>query len=376
MKIAIVHDWLISIGGAEKVLKEILNVYPEADLYCLLDYFKEPERKLILNGKKAKTSYLQQIPGAKKYYRYMVPFLFRAIEKFDLKDYNLVISSSHAVAKGVVTGKDQVHICYCHTPIRYVWNMKKTYLQQIPGKARKIAGNQLNRLQKWDLVTASNVDHYIANSRFVADRILKNYGKQSKVIHPPVDIDFYHLPEAGDVPPRPKPYYLIVSRLVHYKRVDLIVEAFNRMPDKNLVVVGEGPQLQDLEKKALENISFTGFLKSEEVRQYMQHADAMVLTAIEDFGITSLESQACGTPVVAFNFGGYKESVVHEETGVLFNSQTVQSIINGVEAFTIKKDQFDPIQIRSHALLFSTERFREYTSEFIRSKIEPSEAFV
>ncbi len=370
MKVAVVHDWLITIGGAEKVLKEILTVYPDADVYCLLDYFDDHNRARILNGKTTRVSYLQNIPFARKRYRMLIPFLYKSVQRFDLSKYDLVISSSHAVAKGVKTRKDQPHFSYCHTPVRYVWNMKKTYLKQIPKQARRLAGRQLNKMQKWDLATAKQVDYFIANSKFVANRIEKNYSRESRVINPPVDVDFYKLPNAQDDAPTEKPYFLVVSRLVHYKRVELIIEAFNSMPSHKLVVVGEGPQDEMLRELAGSNIEFTGFLRSKEMRHFMQHAEAMVLAAIEDFGITSLEAQACGTPVIAFDFGGYRETVDHLKSGILYPAQTMDSIVWGVNEFLQNREKFIPENIRQNAVRFGPERFREEFSNFIREKLD------
>lgn len=369
MKIAIIHDWFISVGGAEKVLKQLLDVYPNADVFCLLDHFNDDQRAQILSGKQTRSSYLQRMPFSRKHYRVMVPFFYKAIEKLNLSDYDVIISSSHAIAKGVVTTEGQTHFCYCHTPVRYVWNMKKTYLGQIPKTVRGMAMLQLNRMKRWDLKTSEKVDYFIANSRFVADRIAKNYRQESVVINPPVDAEFYQLPAKSSKVPSEHPYYLVVSRLVHYKKVDLIVETFNQLPNQRLVIVGTGPQKEMLKEMANDNIVFLDFQTSENVRRYMQYAEAMILAAIEDFGITSLEAQACGTPVIAYNYGGYKETVKHMETGVLFEEQTVESIKDGIERFNNHKSSFDQQKIRENAQSFGNDRFRSEIKTFIEGKL-------
>ena len=303
-KVAIVHDWFITIGGSEKVLRQLLLEYPEADVFCLFNFFNKQQSEEILLGRKTKSTFIERVPFSEKYYRYLVPVFFKAIEKLDLSGYDVIISSSHAVAKGVVTREGQTHFCYCHTPMRYVWNMKKTYLQQIPERARKLAIFQFNRIKKWDYNSSEKVDYFVANSKFVSERIKNNYHRESVVIHPPVDTEFFDLPKIDSKSPEKEPYFLVVSRLVHYKRTGLIVSAFKKMKDKKLVVIGAGPELGPLKSQSTDNVTFLNFQSSERIREYMQHAEAAIFCAIEDFGITCLEVQACGTPVIAYNFGG------------------------------------------------------------------------
>ena len=371
-KIAIVHDWLITIGGAEKVLRQLLIAYPEADIFCLFNFFNEQQREEILLGKKTKSTFLERVPFSKRHYRNMVPIFYKAVERLDVSDYDIVISSSHAVAKGVKTRKDQLHFCYCHTPMRYVWNMKKTYLSQIPERYRKLASGQFRRMKEWDLSTSENVDQFIANSKFVQERIRINYGKESVVVHPPVDTEFFDL-DAESRLPEENTYFLIVSRLVFYKRIDLAIEAFNAMPDKQLVIIGSGPEREKLEAISKTNIKFLNFQSSDRIRQYMQHAEAAIFSAIEDFGITCLEVQACGTPVIAYDFGGYRETVIHGETGLLFKQQSKDSIIDAVGQLEDLQAKLNPHSIRENSLDFGHERFRSQINELIERRVNEND---
>ena len=366
-KVAIVHDWLITIGGAEKVLRQLLITYPEADIFCLFNFFDENQSMEILLGRKTKSTFLEHLPFSKTHYRHLVPIFYKAVERLDVSDYDIVISSSHAVAKGVKTRKDQMHFCYCHTPMRYVWNMKKTYLSQIPERYRKLASRLFKRMKDWDLSTSEYVDQFIANSKFVHDRIKINYGADSVVINPPVDTEFFTIDTTSESP-EPQPYYLIVSRLVFYKRIDLAIKAFSDMTNKRLIIIGSGPEREKLEAMSGSNVTFLNFQSSEKIRQYMRHAEAALFSAIEDFGITCLETQACGTPVIAYNFGGYRETVVPGETGILYKYQDVDSIVDAVSELEVLKDRLDKTIIRRNSLKFSDERFRNEISELIRSK--------
>lgn len=250
MRIAVVCDWLVTYAGAERVLEQILKLYPQADLFCLVDFLAEKDRG-FLQGKKPITSFLQNMPKAKTQYRRYLPLMPLAIEQLDVSGYDLVISSSHCVAKGVITGPDQVHISYVHSPIRYAWDLQHQYLKEAKldkGIKSYIARAILHYMRLWDQRTANGVDHYIANSKFIARRIKKIYGKEAEVIYPPVDVDaFEYCEEKED-------YYLTASRLVPYKKVKLIVEAFNEMPDKKLIVIGDGPERKAIEAIAGKNI--------------------------------------------------------------------------------------------------------------------------
>lgn len=371
MKIAIVHDWLTDPGGAEKVLQQFLVCYPEADLFTTVDFFPEKARKDLLFNKYAKTTFIQNLPFAKSKYRNYLPLMPLAIEQLDLSSYDLVLSSSYAVAKGVITGPDQVHVSYVHSPIRYAWDLQHQYLRE-SGLNKGIKGWLakwfLHKIRMWDYRTAQGVDHYISNSKFISKRIKKVYGKESTVIYPPVDTSgFTFWPEKED-------FYLTASRMVPYKRIDLIVEAFAQMSDKKLVVIGDGPEMGKIKTKSAENIQILGYQSYEVLKDYMQRAKAFVFAAEEDFGITPVEAQACGTPVIAFGKGGALETVIDLEadanaTGVLFESQTVESLKLAVERFENLSDKIKPETCRKNAERFSPERFRDEVKEFISNKL-------
>jgi len=300
MKIAIVCDWLVTYAGSERVLGEIIQCYPDADLYAVVDFLPETDRAFLLN-KPVKTTYIQHFPFAKKQYRHYLPWMPLAIEQLDLSAYDLIISSSHAVAKGVLTGPHQIHISYVHSPMRYAWDLQHQYLKE-SGLDRGIKGHIakyfLHRLRLWDQRTAHGVDHFIANSQFIAKRIWKTYRREATVIHPPIDL-------AQFKPYMQKEnYYLAASRLVPYKKIDLIVEAFAAMPDKKLIVIGDGPDFNKIKAKAAENVEMLGYQSNEKLTYYLQRAKAFVFAAEEDFGLLPLEAQACGTPVIAYGKGG------------------------------------------------------------------------
>jgi len=352
MRVALVHDWFTVYAGSERVVEQILRVFPQADVYALVDFLKEEERG-FLQGKRAQVSFIQRLPKAQQRYRTYLPLMPLAIEQFDLRGYDLVISSSHAVAKGVITGPDQLHICYCHSPIRYAWDLQHQYLKESGlerGVKSWIARALLHYLRLWDSRTANGVDLFIANSRYIARRILKVYRRQAEVIYPPVDVEAFTLRQDKE------DFYLTASRMVPYKRVDLIVEAFSQMPDKRLVVIGDGPEMPKVRAKAGPNVTLLGYQPFEVLMDYMQRAKAFVFAAEEDFGIAPVEAQACGTPVIAFGKGGAAETVVAGETGIFFQDQNVPSLIKAIAEF--EKLSFDPLRVRKNAERFSSERFR------------------
>lgn len=366
-KVAIIHDWLIGVGGAEKVLSQLLILYPDATVFCALDFLDDQNRTNLLQGKKTTTTFLNKIPLAKKYYRFLIPLFYRSIEKLPLDGFDLIISSSHSIAKGVKTNSNQQHFCYCHTPMRYVWNMKKTYLENLPFFVKPIAMKQFKRLRNWDLENSSRVDYFIANSNFIANRIKSNYNRESTVIHPPVDDIFYHLPDVQIPIANRESFFLVVSRLVNYKKIDLIIAAFNQLPNHKLVIIGDGPQRKKLTKMANSNITMLGYQSKDRVRHYLQEAQAIVVAAIEDFGITSLQAQACGTPVIALGYGGYLDSVIPDKTGVFFNQQTVASLIEGIHKFEQIKVSLDHLEIRENAEKFGNKLFRKKIQSFIEA---------
>lgn len=361
-RIAIVHDWLPLYGGAERVLEQILALFPTADLFSIVDFIPDGERRFLLN-KSVKTSFIQKLPLAERLYRLYLPLMPLAIEQFDLSEYRLVLSSSYAVAKGILTGPDQLHLCYCHSPIRYGWDLQGQYLKQMGTKnsfSKLLARLLLHYIRMWDLRTTQGVDHFASNSAFVARRIKKVYGRKAVVIHPPVDTNAFCLGSVRDS------YYLTASRLVPYKKIDLIVEAFAGMPDKRLVVIGDGPEFERIKAIATGNVSMVGFQCRDSLVSYMQRARAFVFAAEEDFGIAPVEAQACGTPVIAYGKGGVTETVVAGETGVFFSEQTTQSLQNGVREFEALGAVFHAERCRINAEKFSVERFRNGFASFVR----------
>ncbi|MCB1107757.1 MAG: glycosyltransferase family 4 protein [Chlamydiia bacterium] len=363
MKVALVHDWLTTVGGAEKVLKALTETFP-AELFTLVKDLKRlegtPFEKMDI-----KTSFIQKLPRAKKNYRSYLPLFPMAIEQFDLSDYDLVISSSHSIAKGVLTHADQLHICYCHTPMRYAWDLYQQYLRESKLKSGikgVFAKFFLHYLRMWDTHSSSRVDAYVANSHYVARRIQKLYEKEACVVYPPIDTDYFSLcTEKED-------YYLTASRMVPYKKIDLIVEAFGKMPDKKLVVVGDGPEMGKVKEKGSKNIEILGYQDDATLRSLLQKAKGFVFAALEDFGILPVEAQSSGTPVIAYGRGGALETVLENQTGVFFKEQTVSSLIQAVEAFEQKR--FDPYQIRRHAESFGEAIFKERFQNLVTKTIE------
>lgn len=365
MKKALVSDWYYVNGGAEKVIHSINAIWNDFDHFALIDFLNDEDRKFILNGKKVKTSFIQKLPTVKKNHRKFLQLFPIAIEQFDLSDYDLIISSSSAVAKGIKVKKEQLHICYCHSPMRYAWDLREQYLKDAgltKGLKGLYAKSVLDKIQKWDLSNSENVDYFIANSKHIAQRIKKTYDKDSVVIYPPVDVDFFTLEEEKEE------YYLTASRLVPYKKTQLIIEAFNEMPHLKLIVAGEGPELEKLQKIAKSNIEFVGFVENKKLRTLMQRAKAFVFAAEEDFGIIPVEAQACGTPLIALKKGGTLETVIENQTGIFFEEQSSKKIKEAVIEFETKK--FDPKVIREHSLIFSKERFEKEIKEFVERKFK------
>lgn len=358
LKISYVHDWLVSLGGAEDCLSEMLKVFP-APIKTLLAN-KEKLRGSSFEGLDIDTSFIQKLPWAKKKYRSYLPLFPMAIEQFDLSSADLVISSSHCVAKGALTHSDQYHICYCHTPVRYGWDFYHESLrsaglkQGVKGVFAKLF---LHYLRMWDVQSTPRVDLFIANSKYVAARIKKTYNREAIVMYPPVDTEFFSFKE------KKESFYLTASRLVPYKKIDLIINAFNKMPEKRLVVIGDGPEMQKLRRQGKSNIELMGFVSKKVLREKMQKAKGFVFAACEDFGIAPLQAQSCGTPVICFGKGGSLETVVDGQTGVFFDDQSEESLVQAVETF--EKRTFDPKIIRQHAEKFSKERFRKEFEETV-----------
>lgn len=375
MKIAVVHDWLVTYAGAERVLEEILRCFPQADLFSLVDFLPVHERGFI-QDKSVTASFIQKFPFAKKKYRAYLPLMPLAVEQFDLSQYDLVISSSHAVAKGVITGPDQLHICMCYSPIRYAWDMQHQYLRE-SGLSKGLKGwlvkIMLHRIRQWDVRTANGVDEFIAISRFIGRRIRKVYRRESTVIYPPVDVERFSLRQDKE------DFYVTASRLVPYKRIDLIVDAFASMPERRLVVIGDGPEFDKIRAKAGSNVKLMGYQGEEVLRDHMQRARAFIFAAEEDFGIVPLEAQACGTPVIAYGKGGASETIIGfkergiegsvSPTGVFFYQQTVESLCEAVIEYEGRMEEIMPTTCRDNAMRFSRDRFREEFTAFVEQAI-------
>lgn len=366
LKVAIVHDWLPVYGGAERVLEQIISLFPHADLFSLIDAIPSDQRA-FLKDKPVQTSVIQKLPWGKTKYRFYFPLMPVVIEQFDLSKYDLVISNSYAFAKGVLTGPEQLHICLCHSPIRYAWDMHHEYLHNAGlqrGLLGWIAKCLLHYVRIWDARTASGVDAFVSNSSFVARRIQKVYGRKSSVIHPGIDIDKFQLREKKD------DFYLAASRLVSYKKIDLLVEAFAKMPSKRLIVIGDGPDFKKIRSKATANVELLGYQPDDVLVDFLQRAKAFLFAAKEDFGIVPLEAQACGTPVIAYGKGGVLDTVIADKTGLFFQEQTAGAVQNAIHEFETRIGLFDPISIRLHAEQFSIKRFRDHLSEFMSRQWE------
>ncbi|AIP64133.1 glycosyltransferase family 4 protein [Burkholderia thailandensis] len=363
MKVAIVHDWLVVHGGAERVLAQMIDCFPQADIYSLVDFLDD---RSCLRGRPVHTSFIQKLPFARSKYRSYLPLFPLAIEQFDLSGYDLILSSSYAVAKGVLNGPDQLHASYVHSPVRYAWDLQHQYLNEA-GLARglksALARVLLHYIRNWDARSANGVDLLAANSRFVARRIRKTYRRDATVIYPPVDVDHLALRDTKD------DFYLTTSRLVPYKRIDLIVEAFSHMPSRRLVVIGDGPEAAKIRALAGPNVTLLGYQPFDVLHDHLQRAKAFVFAAEEDFGISPVEAQACGTPVIAYGKGGVCESVRAAgaaPTGLFYAKQTCDALIDAIERFeAMPAGTFDPHACRANAERFSAARFRSAFSRFV-----------
>lgn len=372
IKVALVHEWLtpLATGGSELVVQEILQ-HLTADVFALID-FESRNGDSYLYQRAIGTTFLQHLPGAARGVQKYLPLLPLAIEQLDLGAYDLIVSSSHAVAKGVLTKANQVHVSYCHAPMRYAWDLTFDYLERsragsgLPGWVTRYL---LHRLRLWDVISANRVDYFVANSHTTAQRIWRCYRRRAEVIYPPVDCDrFSFTPDKDD-------FYLVVSRLVSYKRVPLIVEAFNQL-GKPLVVIGEGGELAHLRQLARPNVQLLGWQPNAVVNDYMARAKAFVYGAFEDFGIAPVEAQACGTPVIAYGRGGTAETVldlrVHADagTGILFAKQDVSALVQAVETFEALRSQIVPERVRQQALKFHPQVFRDRFLAFLEQSYQ------
>ena len=355
MKKALIHDWYYVSGGAEKVIRSINNIWDDFDHFALIDNLNDNDRNYIFTGKNSsvKTSFIQKLPTSKSNHRKFLQLFPLAIEQFDLSDYDLIVSSSASIAKGVITNSNQLHISYVHSPMRYAWDLYHQYIRESNLKGFKLwyARKVLSKIRLWDVVSTNRVDHIITNSNYIAKRVKKIYRRESKVIYPPVDIDSFALEE------KKEDYYITASRFVPYKKIDLIVKAFSKMPEKKLLVIGDGPDREKIEALRSKNTKLLGHLDFAKMLKYMQKAKAFVFVAEEDFGIVPVEAQACGTPVLAYGKGGALETVEDKVSGTFFYEQTVDAIVKGVNK--IDKMVFYPQQVRKNAEKFSKQRFEK-----------------
>lgn len=376
MKTAIVHDWLTGMRGGEKCLEVFCELFPDADLFTLI--YRRGHLTPVIEQMKIHTSWIQRLPGNSLYYRHLLPLFPRALESFDFSGYDLVISSSHCVAKGAVTGPETLHLCYCYTPMRYAWDMYEHYFgaHRLRGPLRLVIPPLIRRLRKWDERTAGRVNTYSAISSYVAERIGKYYGRQAVVIYPPVDLSaFSPAPSSGD-------YYLMVNALAPYKRVDLAIEAFNGS-GQELRIIGTGQDRERLAAMAGDNIRFLGWVSREELAEQYRNCRAFIFPGEEDFGITPLEAMASGRPVIAYGRGGVTETVVAHPggpsggaadtgkapTGVFFEEQTPAALQDAVRFFEGHQGDFDGRAIRDSAAPFGRERFRKEFSEFVQREL-------
>ena len=368
MKIAIVHDWLVTYAGAEKVLASMLKIWPDADLFSVIDFLSDEDR-VHLGGKRATTTFIQRLPKARTCYQKYLPLMPMAIEQLDLSGYDLILSSSHAVAKGVLTGPNQLHISYVHSPIRYAWDLQHQYLREanlLGGLKSKVARMILHYMRMWDQRTAAGVDEFISNSHFIGRRIDKAYRRPSTVIYPPVDTTGFNLQtEKQD-------FYLTAQRMVPYKKVPMMVEAFSAMPDKRLIVIGDGPEMEKCRAVCGPNVTLMGYQSFEVLREHMQNARGFVFAAEEDFGISPVEAQACGTPVIAFGRGGTLETVrgLNDDTptGVFYYQQTVAALTAAIETFESQASRFSARACRENALQFAEKRFEREMRQFVENR--------
>ncbi len=358
MRVALIHDWLTGLRGGEKVLEALCELYPDATLFTMVHIPDSTSQ--IIESHPIRTAFTQKFPAVKSLYRWYLPIYPWAVESLDLDGYDLVVSSSHCVAKGVITPPDSMHICYCHTPMRYVWDRFGDYFGN-GVKARLVYGPIAHYLRKWDVASAARVDHFIANSKHVAGRIQTYYRRQAEVIYPPVDTDVY-VPTDEE----PEDYYLIVSALVPYKRLELAIDAFNKRSEP-LLIVGTGPQEAKLKARAGRNIRFLGGLSQRELRPLYQRCQAALLPGVEDFGIVPVEAQACGRPVVAFAEGGALESVRDGETGVFFSESSPEALSDAIDR--VSSLRFNRKAVRSWALGFSRQHFKDRIRAYINEKL-------
>jgi glycosyltransferase involved in cell wall biosynthesis len=372
LRVAIVHDWFVTYAGSERVVEQLIALFPQADMFSLLDFLPHSDRRMLA-GKTVTTSFLQRLPLARRKYTAYLPLMPLAIEQLDLSRYDLVISSNHCVAKGVLTGPDQLHISYVHTPMRYAWDAQHEYLAGAGmnrGLKAVAARWMLHKLRMWDARTSHGVDSFVANSHFIAGRIRKAYRRRARVVYPPVDTEAFRLSQ------RREDFYLAASRLVPYKRLDVLVDAFALMPKKRLVVIGDGPDLNKLRARATSNVTMLGYQDSTVLCDLIGRARAFLFAAREDFGIVPVEAQAAGTPVIAYGRGGALETIrgldSDAPTGLFFDEQTPAAVVEAIQTFEREEHRIKPADCRASAMRFGVERFKH---EFLEHAMGQWHAF-
>jgi len=369
VKVAIAHDWLVTLGGSELVLRELLRIFPGATVFTLIDKMAEPDRAFV-GVARTRTSFLDRVPGVASTYRRLLPLFPVAMSRLDLGEFDVVISNSHAIAKGVRTRSHQLHVCYCLSPMRYAWDLRDQYLKE-SGLARGIRGyaanRVLDRLQRWDRANTSRVDSFVTLSRYIADRIERAYGRRATVIHPPVDVDYFDFDDSRS--PGSGDYYFTMSRFVPYKRIDLIARTFAQFPDRRLVIAGTGPDVQKIRAAAGPNVELVGRVDRDEARRLLGGARAFLFAAEEDFGIAPVEAQARGVPVIAFSRGGTQETVRGLDddapTGVFFDEQSEAAIAHAIRQFEQNAHRIEPTVCRVNAERFAEHVFRDEFSAFV-----------
>lgn len=357
--IAIVHDWLTTMGGAERLIINFKEIYPKAPIYTAI--YNEEKMDPQLKNIDVRTSFIQKYKGAKKNHQKYFPLMPMAFESFDLNEYDVVLSSSTCCAKGVITNPNTMHVCYCNSPMRYGWEFYYEYTENMGSLKKKLVACLMNYMRMWDLSSANRVDYFIANSENVAKRIWKHYRRESVVIHPAVRCSMFNIIDVDE------DYFLVVSRLVKYKRIDLAIEAANKL-NKKLVVIGEGSDRERLEKLAGDNVTFLGRQPDEVIKEYYSKCRAFIFPGEEDFGITPVEAQASGRPVIAFGKGGALETVIDKETGIFFYKQEVDAVVEAIKEF--ENTKFDKQRIRKNAERFDEEIFKQKIKQFIEDKKE------
>jgi glycosyltransferase involved in cell wall biosynthesis len=349
MRVALVHDYLVQYGGAERVLENFCEIFPNAPIFTIV--YDEKLTNGAFRGRKIRTSFLQKVPFTSSHHRAFPLLMPMAIESLDLRGYDLVLSDSASYAKSALTDTGTLHITYCHTPMRYAWDDCHRHMREFEYSrlTRSLMPFGMSYLRLWDRISSDRPDKYIANSRFVAGRIKKYYGRDAEVIYPPVNLDNFHIsPDIGD-------YFLVIGRALPYKRFDIVIKAFNEL-GLPLKIIGKGPEINNLKKLAKNNIQFLGYLDDKQVSDYYARAKALIFPSEEDFGITPLEAMASGRPVIAYRGGGALETVIEEQTGIFFPEQSPQSVAAAVRSFRAEK--FDPETIRKHAEKFDRNIFK------------------